>query len=131
VFAIIKKLINFILELNKEFFQVSLTAYLVFSLIEKVKSGFISLNFNLDIILRAVIISGLLTIFSRINGDKIIKQEVSKTELFFVLLIIFLGGFFVFGKTKELSWPSWYIALLSFLSLSLFATLIVKNDEGK
>jgi len=139
--AIRNKAIDFILDINKDVFEISLITYLVFLLIEELKEGFISYNFNLNILLGLVIVSGILTIFSKAKTNKheletnlhesrIRESRISKKDWIFIIGLGILGGFLIFYKTKELGWLSLVISIISGILIVLLSVLILEENDG-
>lgn len=61
----IREILKLILEMNRNFFQYALVTYLIFLLIENVWEKSVSYYLNLNNLLIAVIISGIITVLSQ------------------------------------------------------------------
>ena len=133
----IKNIVNFVLDVNKDVFQISLVTYLVFLLIEEFKKGFVTNNFNLNILLYLVIVSGIIAIFTEKKEDNERKPEASKQarqitkgDYFLIFGVGILGGVLIFLKTKDIGWISYIISIISSVLIVLLSILLFKDDEG-
>jgi len=116
-------------ELISYLFQSLLVAYLVLLLIEQIWIGSVSVYLNLNYLLVAVIISGILDVFSE-HPEK--KQKKPKWwDYGFISLLGILGFLIIKFKTVELGWLSWLISIIAGILIVLLSILVLEEDEKK
>ncbi|MDP3941662.1 MAG: hypothetical protein Q8Q49_05130 [bacterium] len=117
---------------SKEFFQYSLTTYLLLLLAETLKEGFVSYFFNLNILLGIVIISGIvMAIMQTRMLEENPPKKMTSADLEYSLLLAIGGGMLVYYKTKELGNIALLIAVLTAFIILLLSFLILLDGEEK
>src|SRR3989344_3020430 len=86
-------------------FQSLLVSYLILLLIEQIWTGSVSLYFNLNYLLIAVIIAGILDVFSEHEEPK--KEKTKWWDYVFISILGILGLIIIKFKTGALGWLSW------------------------
>ena len=119
-------------------FEISLITYLVFLLLEELKEGFVSYNFDLNIVLYIVIVSGVLSVFAKedpsiklMARNKEKPEKIRKIDWLFIFGLGVLGGFLIFYKTEEIGWISYVISGISGILIILLSVLILKGDDDE
>ena len=132
-----KALIKTILSAAKNLFVVSLIIYLVGFLLEIVLPGFISNSFNLNWVLGAVLVLGVLAAvapeeespFVKTTGDEV--EKPNKTDYLMVIGLGIIGGLLMFYKSDLNLVPrilfSVFVAL--FITAVSFFLLLTKDEE--
>lgn len=106
-----------------------LLLYLILLLIEQIWEKSVSAYLNLNYLLIAVIITGILTMFTKQEQIKEKKKKITKKDYIFILSLSILGAVIVFFKTKELNILSYFISLLSGIIIFLLSYLILNEDK--
>ncbi|MEM3067675.1 MAG: DUF1616 domain-containing protein [Thermoplasmata archaeon] len=108
-------------------FQTLLVSYLILLLIEQIWKGFVSLYLNLNYLLVAVIIAGILDVFSEHN---IIERKKPKITDYIFIIILGVAGFFIISfKTQQLGFLSWIISVIAGILIILLSILILEDEE--
>lgn len=116
---------------SKELFQVSLITYLLLLLAETVKTGFVSLFFNLNWLLMVVLLSGIgmvLTTDERLES-KAQSQRNPKYDFYFVFGLAIVGGVLVFYKTFDLGFISIILMEITALLIIIVSYLILREND--
>ena len=132
-----KALIKTILSAAKNLFVVSLIIYLVGFLLEIVLPGFISNSFNLNWVLGAVLVLGVLAAvapeeespFVKTTGDEV--EKPNKTDYLMVIGLGIIGGLLMFYKSDLNLVPRILFSLFIagfIIAVSLYL-LLVKDEE--
>jgi len=108
-------------------FQTFLATYIILLLIEQVWAGLVSMYLNLNYLLIAVIILGILDIFSEKPKKK--KEKITKKDYIFISLLGIIGFIIIKYKTFELGWLSWLISIIAGILIILLSLLILEEDE--
>ncbi len=115
-------------ELINYTFQVLLVSYLLLLLAEELKAGFVSKYLNLNYVLIAVILLGILTVV--FPHEKKIARKVIPLDYFMIGFISIAGGFIIFYKTKELKWLSYVISIVGGILIFLLSVLVLEENES-
>lgn len=116
----------------RETFQFSLVVYLVLFIAETLKSGFVSMFLNLNIILGIVIFSGIgMILLENQNLILVKKKPITSENIQNCLLLSFLGGLFIFSETNTLGLLTIILSVLAGLLLFLTALLLLVDDNNK
>jgi hypothetical protein len=122
-------------EVISRVFQSLLVVYLILLLVEQVFPGRISFYFNLNYLLIAVIVFGVLDVFSNKNFEDKSKKEASKgiswKDYVFISILAVLGFAIIKYKTSELGWLSWLISIIAGVLIYLLSLLVLEEDEEK
>jgi len=110
-------------------FQSLLIAYLVLLLIEQIWTGSVSVYLNLNYLLVAVIILGILDVFSEHPEKK--HEKINWKDYIFISLLGILGFLIIKFKTVELGWLSWLISIIAGILIILLSILVLEEDEKK
>ena len=108
-------------------FQILLVTYLVLLLIEQIWTGIVSLYLNLNYLLIAVIIAGILDVFSE-HFPKA-KEQVTWKDHFFVYVLGIAGFTIIKFKTSELGWLSWLISIIAGILIILLSLLVLEEED--
>ena len=115
-------------------FQTLLVTYLVLLLLEQIWSGFVSVYLNLNYLLIAVIIMGILDVFSD-HSKKDSKQnydgKVKLLDYVFIGILGILGFAIILFKTKSSLdlWLSFLISSIAGILIILLSLLILSEDK--
>jgi len=108
-------------------FQSLLIGYLILLLIEQIWTGSVSFYLNLNYLLVAVILLGILDVFSE-HKKQVYKKPAKKDYLYIILLGI--AGFFIIKfKTIQLGWISWLISIIAGILIILLSILVLQEDD--
>ena len=116
-------------EIINYFFQALLVAYLILLLIEQTFSGSVSFYFNSNYLLIAVIVIGILDIFSYHKTRK--EEKPTKKDYFFIALLGVAGLIIVKIKTAQLGWLSWLISIIAGILIILISLLVLEENENE
>lgn len=120
--------LNSFFSLAKEFFAVSLIAYLVLFILESVFPGFVSYSLNLNYVLLAVFILGMLACFAPAEEEKPIpKPKTSDYAL--IAGLAALGGLLVYFKMEDGFLIRLGIAAFVFGLISVLGVMILTTEE--
>ncbi len=115
-------------------FQTILVTYLILLLLEQIWQGFVSVYLNLNYLLIAVIIVGILDVFSLHEDKKNERTKKSKWyDYLFIVILGILGFVIILFKTKD-SLDLWLSSLISGIAgilIILLSILILSEDESK
>lgn len=109
-------------------FQALLISYLVLLLIEQIWPSSVSLYFNLNYLLIAVILSGILDVFSEHQERK--NKKPKWWDYVFIFVLGILGFIIIKLKTVELENLSWLISIIAGILIILLSILILEDDKG-
>ncbi len=117
-----------------EVFTAALVTYLVFYLIDSLADSFISMQFNMDILLWTVIVSGAASVLLGPRGN-VGPASGERPRITFgsVVLIVALGivsSLVVFIKTHSLGRFSYAVALMSGLTVVLLSLIMLLDDDS-
>lgn len=113
----------------KEFFQFSLLTYLILLLTETLSEGFVSLFFNLNILLIVVLFCGIISLLTY-NKTIILPQKKKINYAKNIEYSIFLGisgGLLVFYKTSDLGPAALGIAILTVIIITILSFLLLTD----
>lgn len=114
-------------EIINYLFQSLLVAYLILLLMEQIWTNSVSLYFNLNYLLIAVIIAGIFDVFSE-HPEK--KTEKPKWwDYGFIGILGILGFIIIKFKTIELGWLSWLISIIAGILIILLSLLVLEDEE--
>lgn len=114
-------------EIINYIFQALLISYLILLLIEQIWIGSVSLYMNINYLLIAVIIIGILDVFSEHETPK--KEKIKWWDYLFVSALGILGFIIIKFKTGELGWLSWLISIIAGILIILLSLLVLDDDE--
>lgn len=111
-------------------FQTLLVTYLILLLTEQIWTGVVSLYINLNYLLIAVIIAGILDVFSEhhpnITGN---KKKTQKKDYVFIFILGILGFAIIKYKTSSLNWLSWVISIIAGILIILLSILVLEEEN--
>jgi len=108
-------------------FQALLIAYLILLLVEQIWPSSVSLYLNLNYLLIAVIIAGILDVFSE-HAEK--KEKKPKWwDYVFITVLGILGFIIIKFKMGELGWLSWLISIIAGILIILLSILVLEDEE--
>ena len=108
-------------------FQILLVTYLIFLLAEQIWAGIVSQYLNLNYLLIAVIISGILDVFS--EHQKKEKEQVTRKDYFFIFALGIAGFIILKFKTSQLGWLSWLISIIAAILIILLSLLVLEEED--
>lgn len=114
-------------ELATYLFQSLLVAYLVLLLVEQIWAGSVAQYINLNYVLIAVIVIGVLDVFSEHTEKK--KEKIAWKDYLFIYGLGILGFFIIKFKTTELGWISWIISIIAGVLIVLISMLVLDEDQ--
>lgn len=83
---------------------------------------------NLNYLLITVLVFGILTIFLR-PEIKRKKQEITKKDYYFIILMGIAGIILIYIKTSSLGWLSYLISIIGGILIILLSILILEDDK--
>jgi len=110
-------------------FQTLLVTYLILLLIEQVWTTTISFYLNLNYLLVAVIVLGILDVFS--EHKKEFFKEPTKKDYIFIGILGIVGFAVIKFKTASLGWLSWVISVIAGILIILLSLLVLEEDEDE
>lgn len=116
-------------EIINYLFQSLLVAYLILLLIEQIWPTSVSSYLNLNYVLVAVIIAGVLDVFSYHSKPK--KNPVTKNDYILIVLLGIAGFLIIKFKTAQLGWLSWLISIIAGILIILLSLLVLEEDEDE
>jgi hypothetical protein len=108
-------------------FQALLISYLILLLVEQIWPSSVSLYFNLNYLLIAVIISGILDVFSEHQEKK--DKKPKWYDYLFISALGILGFIIIKFKTAELGNLSWLISIIAGILIILLSLLVLDDNE--
>lgn len=108
-------------------FQMLLVTYLLLLLIEQIWTGSVSYYLNLNYLLIAVIIFGILDVFS--EHKQISEKKTDWKDYLFIILLGITGAIIIKIKTAQLNWLSWLVSIIAGILIILLSLLILEEDE--
>lgn len=114
-------------EIVHSIFQSFLVAYLILLLIEQIWVGSVSTYLNLNYLLIAVIIAGVLDVFSEHKMKK--ERPANWKDYTFIGILGVLGFVIIKFKTGDLEWFSWVISIIAGILIILISLLVLKEDD--
>lgn len=131
------KYLRWAVELTHGLFPMLLVVYLVLLLAETAFEGIVSSYLNLNHLLIAVIVIGVIAILTSSREAAKMKQgHLGRKGIFVAIGAGVLGAVIVWYKTKEIGWMSYVISVISCLLIVLLSILVwggygEKADEGE
>ncbi|MBS3077555.1 hypothetical protein J4233_04760 [Candidatus Pacearchaeota archaeon] len=116
-------------ELVNHIFQTLLVTYLVLLLIEQLWEGVVSVYLNLNYLLIAVIVAGIVDVFSEVPYK--MHERVKTKNYWFVFALGILGFFIIKFKTSSLGWLSWVISLIAGVLIILLSMLVLEEEDER
>lgn len=117
----------------RELFAAAIVTYLVFYLIDSLAGSFISMQFNMDIVLWIAIVCGVASVLVGPRGsDATTPHERTRVTFGTITLIVALGivsALIVFIKTRSLGRIGYAISLMSGLIVMLLSFIMLFDDE--
>lgn len=119
------KIVMKFMEFNHELFLTLLVTYLLLLLAEMIWTGSISAHLNINYLLIIVIISGVVSVLTRKEEEKVENSEVTKIDSLYIGALGIAGSLIIWYKIKDLGNLAYLIsgvagALIILLSLLLF-----------
>jgi cell division protein FtsW (lipid II flippase) len=108
-------------------FQTLLVTYLILLLTEQIWRGIVSLYLNLNYLLIAVIVIGVLDVFSEHSEVK--NKKPKPKDYIFIFLLSIIGFLIIKFKTSELEWLSWIISFIAAILMILLSILVLNKEE--
>jgi hypothetical protein len=119
------KYLRWAVELTHGLFPMLLVVYLVLLLVETVFAGSISPYLNLDHLLIAVIVVGIIAILTSSREAAEMKEgRLTKKGIFVIIGVGVLGAVVVWYKTKEIGWLSYVVSVVSGALIVLLSMLV-------
>ncbi len=117
--------------ITNEIFQVSLITYLVFILIESFREGFVTMFFNINILLAIVTLSGLTVALlggGNEENNNIHKKLKYEEDWFTPACAAIVTGVLVYFKIQNLGILAAFISIIVAV-ISFYLIYLVKNFE--
>jgi hypothetical protein len=114
---------------SREFFQFSLLTYLLLLLTETLSEGFVSLFFNLNILLVVILFCGIISLVTYDNKLALPhkkKINYAKSAEYSIFMGI-MGALLVFYKTQDLGPVSLTIAIITAVIISILSFLLLTD----
>ena len=121
----------FVRELLKEIFKVSLITYLLFYLIDEIKTGFISNYFDLNILLAATIASGVLVFLIHGEGKTPAAQPVGIYNYVIVYFLSLSTGIIIYYLMRSFGAFSYLISAIAVVLIASISIFLVKDPLNK
>lgn len=118
-------------EVIAEIFKVSLLLYLFFFLIEYFKSGFISVFFNMNVLLGIILISGFLAMVDAPTHDNPTPQPLGKRGIFMAAAIMVVTALVTYYSVRSLGKFTLVIVPLVSIVSVLIGWLFLTSDDTK
>lgn len=94
-------------------FQVSLVSYLGFFILEKAFPGFVSMNFDLNIIFYSAIVLGVLTLIRPlVNTSDQLPDRIGRRDFLYVFGITVLSVWFANTQIPTLGFRAWVVIVI-------------------
>ena len=116
-------------EIINYLFQSILVTYLILLLIEQIWQSSVSSYLNLNYFLIAVIIIGVLDVFSYHEVKK--NEKATLKDYLFISVLGILGFIIIKFKTAQLGWLSWLISIIAGILIILLSFLVLEEDESE
>lgn len=121
---VVKELISFV-------FEVSLVSYLLFYLIESLAPQFITQFFNLNILLGATMLSGVLAaIFplpKKVGDEKL--RKITVKDFIFIAILSLIASALIWYQTKSIGQIALVIAILSGIVVFFMSLIVMFGDQ--
>ena len=114
-------------ELVNHLFQTLLVTYLVLLLAEQLWEGLVSVYLNLNWLLVAVIIVGVIDVFSEAPLRR--REKAKGWDYAFVVVLGIVGFIIIKYKTADLEWLSWVISLIAGALIILLSLLVLEDEH--
>ena len=108
-------------------FQILLVTYLILLLIEQIWTGVVSVYLNLNYLLIAVIVIGILDVFSDHPNKS--NERADWKDYAFIIILGILGFAIIKYKTAELEWISWIISVIAGILIILLSILVLEEED--
>ena len=108
-------------------FQILLVTYLILLLIEQIWTGVVSVYLNLNYLLIAVIVIGILDVFSDHPNKS--NERADWKDYAFIIILGILGFAIIKYKTAELEWISWVISIIAGILIILLSILVLEEED--
>jgi len=118
-----------IAEIVNHLFQTLLVTYLLLLLIEQLWRGVVSAYLNLNYFLIAVIIVGVIDVFSESPPRR--QEKTSKWDYLLVCVLGIAGFLIIKFKTSDLGWLSWVISLIAGALIVLLSLLVLEEKDER
>lgn len=118
-------------EIVNYLFQSLLVTYLVLLLVEQLWEGVVSVYLNLNYLLIAVIVVGVIDVFSDKphKAPNFYHSRKKDLDYWFIFVLGILGFFIIKFKTADLGWLSWIISLIAGALIFLLSALILEEKD--
>lgn len=131
------KFLRWAIELNRQLFPMLLVVYLAPLLVEVVFKGRVSSYLNLNYLLIAVIVVGIIAILTSTPETQRVRQRhLTRRGIRIIIGAGILGATIVWYETKEIGWLSYIISvicgvLIALLSMLVWGGTAEEADEGE
>ena len=114
-----------------QLFVTLLVTYLILLLIESVFPLSVSSYLNLNYLLIAVIVAGIIAILTRQESEKPEEKPLNTGNIITLVFIGLIGAALIWYKTREIGWLSYLISLVGGTLIVLLSILIWQKDGEK
>ncbi len=119
----------------KEVFLTALITYVVLTIVDKLIPGFVSRQFNMEVLLGIVLLTGVLSVFllQREPPSNVVPATPRSRRWLILYASIFglLAAILVWLQTAQLGWISIPMAVVSGLTLVALALLLQQDDDDE
>ena len=115
----------------QESFQVLLSTYLLFIVIETYKEGILSMNINLNYLLVIVAVTGLGMVLTDDKKERKDTTQKHKPDLYILFSLSLLSSVFIYSKTESLENIAVILSIISFLLIFMITYLLLTETPLK
>jgi hypothetical protein len=115
----------------QQLFMILLVTYLLLLMIETIFPESVIRYLNLDYWLIAVIVAGLVTIFTRPESKKTEDKDEKAFDsgnIFTLVCIGVIGAAIIWYKTREIGWFSYLVSIVGGILIVLLSALTMQKD---
>lgn len=120
---------SWVVALAQEVFVALLITFILLLLVETTWGKSVSPYLNLNYLLIAVIVVGVVAILTSRERVKVEEGRLARRDIVMVVCAGLAGAAIVWYKTKEIGWPSYVVSVISGGLIVLLSLLIGKGDE--
>ena len=126
----VRKVLDLLLEWNWYFFQYTLITFLILLSIEIVWEKSVSYYLNLNNLLVAVFISGIITVLTQEKSRRKEKkhEKIIKTDYILILILGVMGVLTIYYRTISIGNFPILVSMISGLIIFLLSILVLKDE---
>ena len=123
------KIVIKFMEFNPELFFTLLVTYLLLLLAETIWTGSVSAHMNINYLLIIVIISGVISVLTGKEEEKVENVEVTKKDYLYIGALGIAGSLIIWYKIKDIGNLAYLISGVAGALIILLSLLLFKEDE--